>query len=123
MLRVNKCGRFKTCSNVGDVAEDIVEGEEVSNWAEAGEVVVARVLINIWMKKMTMLMGQWEMTVLLMPMVMTKEPGRELWLLQSRPRQWPAIKLYLEDILRIVCLEYILKTAPPGGGRAHRRLR
>ena len=76
MLRVNKCGRFKTCSNVGDVAEDIVEGEEVSNWAEAGEVVVARVLINIWMKKMTMLMGQWEMTVLLMPMVMTKEPGR-----------------------------------------------
>ena len=49
MLRVNKCGRFKTCSNVGDVAEDIVEGEEVSNWAEAGEVVVARVLVKIWM--------------------------------------------------------------------------
>ena len=57
--RVGKCGEFKTCSNVGDVAEDIVEGEEISNWAEAGEVVVARVLINIWMKEMTMVVGQW----------------------------------------------------------------
>ena len=64
-----RVGKFKTCSNVGDVAEDIVEWEEISNWAKAGEVVVARVLINIWMKKMTMVVGQWEMTVLLMPMV------------------------------------------------------
>ena len=51
MLMVGKYSWFETCSNVGDIAEDIVGGEEFSNGTEAGEVVVARVLmINVTMQ-------------------------------------------------------------------------